>query len=208
MRQGAGEPSREDLVELVELLGTVHRQSTDLESRLFAIENSRFFRLLRLPGRLRLRWKGPGGASDYRLWLEREQVPVPHQLQREPLVSVLLPPGEHRETAESSLRQQTYPNWDLCAAGSRLAGEYIAFLGHGDTLAPCALHAAIAAIVEHKADLLYTDEDHFDRDGRRNNPVFKPAWSPDLLRCLNYTGGLLVVRRELLEEAGWQGGEE
>jgi GT2 family glycosyltransferase len=183
LRQGAGEPSRQDLAELADLLGAVNRHFTDLESRLSAIENSRFFQLLRLPGRLLLRWRGPGRRSDYRLWLEQEQAPVPRQLEHAASISVFPP------------------------AGGPGAGEYVAFQGRDDTLAPAALEAVAAAIEDHAADLLYTDEDHLDRDGRRIDPIFKPAWSPDLLRAIDYIGGLLVVRRERLEECGWEGRE-
>ncbi len=157
-------------------LAVLRRRCADLEDRLSTIENSRFFRLLRLPGRLWLRWRGPGG--DYRQWLEREQSPVVRPVEGAPSISV-------------------FPS----------VGEYVAFAGRGDTLAPSALAMAATAIAEYGADLLYTDEDRLDSSGRRTDPVFKPAWSPDLLRAVNYLGGLLVARRRLLEEAGWEGRE-
>jgi GT2 family glycosyltransferase len=55
---------------------------------------------------------------------------------------------------------------------------------------------------EPNAGLLYTDEDKIDLDGRRYEPFFKPAWSPDLLLSENYICHLLVLRRTLVERAG------
>ena len=51
--------------------------------------------------------------------------------------------------------------------------------------------------------MLYSDEDYLDNQGRRVQPIFKPAFSPDLLRCGMYLGHLLVVRTAKLRELGW-----
>ena len=50
--------------------------------------------------------------------------------------------------------------------------------------------------------LLYSDEDYLDSQGHRVQPIFKPAFSPDLLRCGMYLGHLLVVRAARLRELG------
>ncbi|MGA2575779.1 MAG: glycosyltransferase [Bryobacteraceae bacterium] len=81
-------------------------------------------------------------------------------------------------------------------------GEYAAFLDQDDLLAPFALVSIAAAVQDRPADLLYSDHDHLDSQGRRVQPVFKPAFSPDLLRCCMYFGHLLVVRMEKFREAG------
>jgi hypothetical protein len=83
------------------------------------------------------------------------------------------------------------------------AGEFIALLDHDDELAPDALYHVVDAVNrEPNAGLLYTDEDKIDLDGRRYEPFFKPAWSPDLLLSENYICHLLVLRRTLVERAG------
>ena len=51
-------------------------------------------------------------------------------------------------------------------------------------------------------DLIYTDEDKLEPDGRRVEPFFKPDWSPDLLLSMNYITHLSVFRRSLLDEIG------
>ena len=41
------------------------------------------------------------------------------------------------------------------------------------------------------------------RTESRVQPIFKPAFSPDLLRCGMYLGHLLVVRTAILRELNW-----
>ena len=90
------------------------------------------------------------------------------------------------------------------ATNSALAlatGEFVAFLDHDDLLAPHALaEVALKLEAETGTDVVYSDEDHVDSNGRRLNPFFKPDWSPDLLRASSYFCHLLVVRRSLLEK--------
>ena len=53
-----------------------------------------------------------------------------------------------------------------------------------------------------EADLVYSDEDEIDSEGRRSGPFFKPDFSPERLRSEPYTGRLSFLRRSLLEEVG------
>jgi GT2 family glycosyltransferase len=89
------------------------------------------------------------------------------------------------------------------AALELAGGDFVGFLDHDDTLAPSAL-AEVAAHLERRpdTDILYSDEDRIDAQGRRVNPYFKPDWSPELLRSVNYVCHFLVVRRELLSAVG------
>jgi GT2 family glycosyltransferase len=82
-------------------------------------------------------------------------------------------------------------------------GAYICFLDHDDTFAPHALAYACETLDRFPdADLIYSDEDKIDQEGRRFDPFFKPNWSPDLLLSENYVSHLLVLRRDLAERAG------
>ncbi len=81
-------------------------------------------------------------------------------------------------------------------------GEYVAFMDHDDRLDRDALFHVVEAVNQLDADVLYTDEDYLDRDGRRFRPNFKPDFSPDLLLSHNYVTHLLVVRKSLLDECG------
>ncbi|MGD0359266.1 MAG: glycosyltransferase [Bryobacteraceae bacterium] len=91
----------------------------------------------------------------------------------------------------------------LNRAGELARGEYTGFLDQDDVLAPHALDCVVQAVQDSQPDLLYSDEDYLDSHGRRVQPIFKPAFSPDLLRCGMYLGHLLVVRTMTLRELGW-----
>ncbi len=82
-------------------------------------------------------------------------------------------------------------------------GEFIALLDHDDQLSPHALAAMARRLIEQPdADVLYSDEDKIDEQGRRHTPVFKPAFSPHHLLTSNYLCHLLVVRSELMRSVG------
>jgi len=82
-------------------------------------------------------------------------------------------------------------------------GEFVALLDHDDTLAPFALAEMALAIGQNpQADLLYSDEDKLDANGKRVLPYFKPGWSPDTLRTHNYICHLAVLRRTLVDKIG------
>lgn len=87
-------------------------------------------------------------------------------------------------------------------AAEQATGEWLVFLDHDDEMAPHALAAVARVIAEcPEADFIYSDEDKLDQ-GRRVDPLFKPDWSPDLLRMVNYIGHLVAVRRSLYDRAG------
>lgn len=82
-------------------------------------------------------------------------------------------------------------------------GEFICFLDHDDFLEPNALFEFAKVInSDHKTDILYCDEDmvEFVNGKRRHvHPLFKPAYSPELLLCKNYVVHLLTIRRSIVE---------
>lgn len=76
------------------------------------------------------------------------------------------------------------------------SAPWITFLDPGDILDRRALSSVARTIVDDKPDVIYTDEDQLDEEGRgRFEPNFKPGWSPHLLLRTNYVGRLLVMRR-------------
>ncbi|ATB34481.1 glycosyltransferase [Melittangium boletus] len=89
------------------------------------------------------------------------------------------------------------------AAIALAEGEFVGFLEQEDTLAPHALAEVVLRLArEPDAELIYSDEDRLDASGGRFGPFFKPDWSPDLLRSVNYLHHFVVVRRAPLTEAG------
>jgi len=90
-----------------------------------------------------------------------------------------------------------------CNLGLNAAsGPYVAFLDQDDTFERSALDHIAAVLRYEDPDLLYTDEDYVDREGRAQLPVFKPGWSPALLLSCMYLSHLLVVRTERAREVG------
>jgi len=90
----------------------------------------------------------------------------------------------------------------LNQASQLAAGEFVTFLDHDDLLDPAALHVAVEAMQDSDPDLIYTDEDFIDENGRPHRPHFKPGWSPHLLQGCMYLGHLIVMRRELFQRVG------
>lgn len=92
------------------------------------------------------------------------------------------------------------------ASNSALAlatGEYVALLDHDDELTPNALHEVVALVNAHPdTDLIYSDEDKIDEEGRRHEPYFKPDWLPDLFHAQNFVSHLTVYRASLVQEVG------
>lgn len=105
-------------------------------------------------------------------------------------------------------------------------GDWIAFMDHDDLLAPDALYEVVSLIrkgahrgtavesaglfgaMEEVYDLIYTDEDKVDMEGKTHfQPHLKPDINIDLLRSNNYITHFTVVRRELLEKVGGIRGE-
>ena len=83
------------------------------------------------------------------------------------------------------------------------SGEFVGFLDHDDELAPDALAEVVKLLnAQPELDVVYTDEEKITVQGQRWEPFFKPDWSPDLLRSMNYIGHFCVIRQTLLQELG------
>lgn len=82
-------------------------------------------------------------------------------------------------------------------------GEYVALLDQDDLLAEHALYMLAEAISDDpEVDVLYSDEDKLDGQGRRVDPHFKPDFNKDLLHGCNYVSHLGCFRTALVRRAG------
>jgi GT2 family glycosyltransferase/2-polyprenyl-3-methyl-5-hydroxy-6-metoxy-1,4-benzoquinol methylase len=89
------------------------------------------------------------------------------------------------------------------SALSLATGAFVALLDHDDELPPQALYMVAEAIARDPAiDLLYSDEDKIDVQGRRYEPYFKPDWDADLFASQNFFSHLGVYRTSLVREVG------
>lgn len=98
-------------------------------------------------------------------------------------------------------------NGHICAASNSAAdlasGDFVAMLDNDDTLASNALFEIVRLLNAHpEADLIYSDEDKIDAQGRHYDLHFKPDWSPVLLLGYNYINHLTCIRRSLFEAVG------
>lgn len=86
----------------------------------------------------------------------------------------------------------------------RLAsGLFVALLDHDDILPPHALYEVASRIAaQPDVDILYSDEDHIDHEGRRSHPYFKPGWNPELMLGQNLISHFGIYRRSLIEKIG------
>jgi len=91
------------------------------------------------------------------------------------------------------------------AAIELATGDFVGFLDHDDCLAPSALFEVVLALQEYaEVDLIYSDEDKLSFNGKKRfEPHFKPTYSPDFLRSMNYITHFLVIRKSLGDQTGW-----
>jgi GT2 family glycosyltransferase/glycosyltransferase involved in cell wall biosynthesis len=174
------------------------------------------------------KWLRRHGATAAQLTAQREASrtaprPVAFEV-------VVLPGAGPVEATLDSLREQTWTHWraTVCAPGApagddkvtvRAAGtpaataadeavdastaEFVILLAAGDRLSPEALYTvASTAHQDPLVDLVHWDDDRLDEFGRRVDPRFRPAWSPDMLLSANYLGRSFALRRARYRAAG------
>ena len=85
------------------------------------------------------------------------------------------------------------------AALALARGDYVAMLDHDDELDLDALRAVAELLKQDPSlDVVYTDQDCVDAQGRRIGTLLKPDWSPEMFRGVMFVNHLLVVRAELM----------
>ncbi len=97
---------------------------------------------------------------------------------------------------------------------SLATGEFVGLLDHDDELSPDALYENVKILNQYpEADLIYSDEDKLNPEGKRIEPYFKPSWSPDLLLSYNYICHFSVYRKTMLDKingfrSGYEGSQD
>ncbi len=111
--------------------------------------------------------------------------------------------GKDRRISYRHLEDNTGISGNTNEALAMADGDYIVFADHDDTLTPDALYENMLRIRDYPdAELLYSDEDLMDAEGRPYDPHFKPDFNLDYLRSINYICHLVVVKRSLYEKVG------
>ncbi len=113
-------------------------------------------------------------------------------------------PGESR-IKYKKLEENLLISGNTNAAIEMATGEYIMFADHDDLLSLDALYEMVYALNNDKEiDVVYSDEDKTNFENKKYfEPHFKPDFSIDLLRSVNYICHLFMVKRELMDEVGY-----
>lgn len=82
------------------------------------------------------------------------------------------------------------------------SGEYIALLDHDDLIAPNALYEYAYCLEQGEdIDFFYCDKDMIDEAGKhRMNPLYKPAYSPEMMYSANYLTHFCVIKKSIFEQ--------
>ncbi len=84
-----------------------------------------------------------------------------------------------------------------------VSGEFVVLMDHDDELPSHALYMIAEEINRYPdVDVIYTDEDKVDGEGRRHDPHFKTGWNPDLFYAQNIIAHLGVYRTTLVRAVG------
>ncbi|OZI56959.1 hypothetical protein CAL20_13275 [Bordetella genomosp. 4] len=79
--------------------------------------------------------------------------------------------------------------------GATKSASWTIILRHDSQLSEVALYWLAHSIVKaSQLGVIYADHDSIDVDNRLSQPVFKPDWSPELLRATNYIGEAFAWR--------------
>ena len=82
-------------------------------------------------------------------------------------------------------------------------GEFVVLVDNDDTIDYDALYYFVDALNKDKTiDMLYSDEDKLDYNGRRMEPHFKPDYSPDTFKGVNYICHLTCIRKSIVDSLG------
>lgn len=82
-------------------------------------------------------------------------------------------------------------------------GEFVALMDNDDVIPKNALYEMVKALNSNKEiDMIYTDEDKLDFDGKRCEPHFKSDYAPDTLLSNNYICHFTLLRKKIVDEIG------
>ncbi len=99
-------------------------------------------------------------------------------------------------------------NKHICGASNQAiamaTGEYITLLDCDDAIAPFALYEFAQLLAEHPdTEFAYSDEDKITTKNERLYPFFKPGYSEELIRSLNFITHMAFIKKELGDSVGW-----
>ena len=82
-------------------------------------------------------------------------------------------------------------------------GEFIVLVDNDDVIEENSLYYIVEALNKDKSlDMIYSDEDKMDYNGKIMEPHFKADYSPDTLMSVNYICHLCCLRTSIVKELG------
>ena len=82
-------------------------------------------------------------------------------------------------------------------------GEFVALMDNDDIISKHALYEMVKVLNENKKiDMIYSDEDKLDLNGKRCDPNFKSDYAPDSLLSSNYMSHFAILRKSIVEKIG------
>lgn len=169
------------------------RNQAHLEQRLDRVENSVLFRFLR--------WIGSRFAKILALFdrqSDRSDDPEYAAWVRETTVSDPRCRGDDVNSRISLISATSAPG--------PFETPFTGLVGGKAILEPDAIRAWLTAL-ENGADVVYSDWDLIDKEGRRHSPRFTPEFSPELLAATPYWGCCFAARTQLIRKTGWSGAD-
>ncbi len=79
-------------------------------------------------------------------------------------------------------------------------GEYVVLVDHDDTITKDCIYEIVKAINKTGADVIYSDEDKIDMEGKYVLPYFKPDWAPESFNTKNYLCHVSCIKKELIDQ--------
>lgn len=153
--------------------------------------------------------RSPGAPMSYSEWLRRRAPRADGTASLSLPFTIVVSDGPQALLARtvSSARQQG-PSVQIVLAGpgqsadrAEFTGDFVMILRAGDQLHPGALLALEHAHrVDPGLDLIVGNSDATNSLGRRDDPFFRPQWSPEMLLGVNYIDRAFAIRRDQLPE--------
>ena len=115
-------------------------------------------------------------------------------------VGIIAPPEIQVDLPPPTSNQRYIPSAQIAMEVIRHE-EYVLVLHPGDTLSSDALQLLSQAVSDAagEACVVYSDSDRLDADGQRFTPVFRSAWSRDLLYSTPYLGRIVCLASALFK---------
>jgi len=90
----------------------------------------------------------------------------------------------------------------LNLAAAEASGDLLAPVDHDDVVVSQGFSQTLRCLSYHHASWVYSDEIQVDANGFLIRRMYKPDWSPQLLRSLMYINHLQVFSRDLFDKVG------